>query len=146
MKRKLQKAITFLVCRQLGKRKETHLPLSFLRIRYLLFLADWEFYRQRGKTYLGYEWSYASQGPWFRELTTTVNEMDGLEIVDREAHFYPGRFDRFKDDELNIDEKQFEQILSEMKRQYYFLPDKSIGNLIYATKPMQNKTLGDSLF
>ena len=139
-------AIISIVHHRFGPRSETHLPVSRLRMHYVLYLADLEWYRQHGGTYLGV-WVYANNGPMLQDFGKALADLDGLEIAGKGPSGYkeysPGKFNRYKTWQMD---QRFEQILLDTKRQCYFNTAGLIKKIVYASLPMQGACLGDCLF
>jgi hypothetical protein len=115
-------------------------------MHYVLYLADLEWYRQHGETYLG-SWVYVNNGPMLQGFGNALSDMDGLEIVGKGPsgykEFSPGQFNRYSTWQMD---QRFEQILLETKKQCYFNTTGLIKKIVYASLPMQNACMGDYLF
>ena len=135
-------SIIALIHHQFGNRREAHLPEDGLRLRYLLFLADCEYYYQKKSTYLG-DWLYANGGPVLQGMALALSDLDGLEIEQKKEGFVKGPFNRYSTWRLD---PFFENILLKTKQQHFFLDTEAVANLVYASEPMKNANFGDFLF
>jgi hypothetical protein len=135
-------SIIALIHHHFGNRSETHLPVDGLRLRYLLFLADYEYFYHQKQTYLG-AWIYANGGPVLQGLSLALADLDGLEIYKTEQGFVEGKFNRYSTWRLD---PFFENILLKTKQQHFFTNNEALGNLVYAAEPMKNTNFGDFLF